>query len=175
MIKKDKCLKVKKQCRNVSKILLLELQVLFLVILYFHILPFLKPLSKLLKTFCITPITTVGNTMTSRPFWLPNSPMCSLLQAHEFLLPATKPVHIIKEDRPSSFSLIVKNSHSKIALSQSVHLKTTEIFHFSATLPLEDYLKRNNASTSSSCYIFEQNKEIAIHFSQKHRGDTFLQ
>lgn len=116
MITKDeRHVKVKKQRRNVSKILSLEHQALFLISLHFHILLFLKPLSWLQKTFCFTPVLTknrVGN--TTIPFQPPNSPVCSLLQDHDFSLPATKFVHLIKKDIPSSFSLLVRNTCSKV-------------------------------------------------------------
>lgn len=88
MIKKDKChVEVKKQCRKVSKILSLEPQALFLIILYFCVLRYLKPLSRLLKTICITPILAknrVGDTTTPLSFQLPNSPVCSLCKPVSF-------------------------------------------------------------------------------------------
>lgn len=115
MITKDeRHVEVKKQCRNVSKILSLEHQVLFLISLYFYVLLFLKPLSWLQKTFCITPVLTKNRVAnTTIPFQPPNSPVSSLLQDHDFSLPATKFVHLIKKDIPSSFSLLVRNTCSK--------------------------------------------------------------
>lgn len=54
-------------------------------------------------------------------------------------------------------------------------MQTTEIFLFSTTLPPEDYIKGNNSTTPSSCYILKENKEVSISFSQKNGVGTYLQ
>lgn len=46
-------------------------------------------------------------------------------------------------------------------------MQTTEIFLFSTTLPPEDYIKENNSTSASSCYILKENKEVSINFPQK--------
>lgn len=160
---------VKKQCRKVGKILSLEPQALFF---------FLKPFSRLVKTFCITPVLAknrLRDTMTPLPFWLPNSPVRSLCKPMSFnSLPQSLYISSQRTD-PPHFPHSQEHMLKGTILNHLGHVQTTEIFHFSSALPLEAYIKGNNPTTASSCYILKENKEMSIHFSQKRRVGTCLQ
>jgi len=135
MIQKDKChIEVKKQCRKVSKILSLEPQPLFLIILYFWVLLFLTSLSRTLKTFCITPVLAkkrVGDTTTPLLLYLANSPVCSLSAGPGVFTPC----HKACASHQTRHTLLIfphsqKHMLKGTILNHSGYMQTTEIFHF---------------------------------------------
>lgn len=110
------------------------------IIFYFCALLFLEPLSRWLQTFCITPVLAKNRTVNATSP-LPRSFLCGLYSKPMSFHSLPQSLCITPQRaEPPHFPLQQKHTLRGAILHHSRHTQTTEMFYFSAALPLEDYV-----------------------------------